>query len=107
MEQERDSKEYAWKYVTADELLCPTACDFIYAKLVGKEAAGEANLYDGENTLGKQIVRLDSGGLWNCECSPPVPVYCRRGLYLGDTATDTVTIDGVLVIWRPRPSEEG
>ncbi|GAI37984.1 unnamed protein product [marine sediment metagenome] len=26
MEQERDAKEYAWKWITADELLCPTAC---------------------------------------------------------------------------------
>ena len=93
---EVESKEYSWKWVTTDELLSNGRCEFLYAKLVSETDIGEATLYDGENTLGKTLVRLHSGGNWNCECSPPVPVYCRRGLYIGKT----VTLDGVLVIWR-------
>lgn len=91
-----ESKQYSWKYVTGSELLSHGACEFIYAKLVSATDIGEATLYDGENTLGKEIVRLHTGGNWNCECAPPVPIYCRRGLYLVELAT----IDGVLVIWR-------
>jgi len=93
---EVESKKYSWKYVTADELLSHGACEFIYAKLTPTTLAGSAILYDGENANGEKIIELNSGGLYNMECSPPVPVDCRRGLYVGSTST----IDGVLIIWR-------
>lgn len=95
------SIEYSWKYVTADELLSHGRCEFLYAKLTPKTEAGYAILYDGENTLGKKIIKLHTGGLYNQECSPPVPVYCRRGLYIDVTTDDdALSVDGVLVIWR-------
>lgn len=94
-----DSKEYSWKCVAGDEILSHGPCEFVYAKLTPTALAGSAILYDGENVKGKKIIELNTGGLFNCECAPPVPVYCRRGLYVGSTAT----IDGVLVIWRELP----
>jgi len=91
-----DSINYSWKYVTADECLSTGACELVYAKLTPATAAGSATLYNGENDKGVKIIELNTGGLYNCECAPPVPIYCRRGLYVGSTST----IDGVLVIWR-------
>lgn len=95
-----ESIEYSWKCVTGDELLSHGACELVYAKLVGDadddDGIGSAILYDGENTNGKKIIELNSGGHWNLDLAPPVPIYCRRGLYIGNTAT----LDGILVIWR-------
>lgn len=100
---EQESKEYSWKCVAADELLSHGPCEFIYAKLTPATEAGSAILYDGENALGKKILELNTGGLYNMECAPPVPVYCRLGLYVGSTST----IDGILVIWRELGHKEG
>lgn len=98
-----ESKEYSWKYVTADELLTPNPCELIYAKLTPTTDVGSAILYNGESVTGREIVKLAAGGLYNCECAPPVPVYCGRGLYVGSTST----IDGILVIWRESGYKEG
>lgn len=100
---EVESKAYSWKCVNAaSELLSHGACEFIYAKLTPDALAGSAILYDGENALGKKIIELNTGGLYNMECSPPVPVYCRLGLFI-----TTSTVDGVLVIWRELGHKEG
>ncbi len=95
-----DSKEYSWKCVTADELLSHGRCDFLYAKLTPAETdngtwEAYATLYDGENTLGKKIIKLHTGDRYNQECTPHMPIYCRRGLYITVSA-----VDGVLVVWR-------
>lgn len=104
MEKERDSKEYAWKWVTASELLCPTACDLVDAHLV-PDAAGFATavFYDGESTTGEIIISARVSGITHCDLHPNVPIYCRRGLYLA-ILTNT---RGILVQWRPRSSREG
>jgi len=91
-----ESKDYSWKYVTADELLSHGECELVYARLTPATEAGSAILYDGENATGKKILEMNNGGLYNCECSPLVPLFCRRGLYVGSTST----IDGILVVWR-------
>lgn len=91
-----DSINYSWKYITADECLSNGACELVYAKLTPAAAAGSAILYNGENDKGDKITELNTAGLTNCECSPPVPIYCRRGLYVGSVTT----VDGILVLWR-------
>jgi len=103
MEQERDAKEYAWKWVTAAELLCPSACDFLYAKVNPVDDTCNVTIYDGEDASGAIISVIDSQFVTNCELSPAKPIYCRRGLYVG-TMTGCV---GMLVQWRPRSSKEG
>jgi len=102
MQEVRDSKEYSWKYVTDAELLCKGTCDFLYAKLTPDATVSDVTLYDGEDTNGKIIDTIRAAGLYNNECSPPVGLYCRRGLYV-----DTITTGDVLVVWRVRSSKEG
>lgn len=91
-----ESKEYSWKYVTADELLSKGPCELIYAKLTPATDVGSAIFYDGENATGKKILELATSQLYNCEVAPCVPIYCRRGLYIGTVTT----VDGILVMWR-------
>ena len=97
MNEKCDSKEYSWKWVTGDELLSHGSCELLYAKLTPDTAAGSCVIYDGENALGETIVILRTSGLYNCECNPCVPIYCRRGLYIG-----SLTTAKVLVQWRER-----
>lgn len=93
-----DSKVYSWKWVVAAELLSHGPCEFLYARLTPTLAAnvGEVTLYDGESVLGNIIVILGAQFRTNSECNPPVPIYCREGLFMGAP----ITADGVLVIWR-------
>ena len=100
----RDSKEYSWKWVTADEVLSKVACDFIYSKHVPSTAATSTiDIYDGENTSGKIIAKCRTASSRPAKVDPPVPIYCRRGLYVDIKANCL----GVLVIWRVRDSSEG
>ena len=102
MQELRNSKDYSWKLVTDAELLCKGACDFLYAKLTSDTTVSDVTLYDGENVNGKKICKIDAAGLYNNECSPPVALYCPRGLYIG-----TITTGDVLIVWRVRDSKEG
>lgn len=95
MENERESKEYSWAWVGAARLLSKGACELLYAKLTPDAAAANVTLYDGENTTGEVIVTLRTSGLFNCECNPCRPLYCRKGLYVG-----TPTDGDVLLQWR-------
>jgi len=102
MQEIRNAKEYSWKYVTDAELLCLGACDFLYAKLTPDATVADVTLYDGEDSNGEKICKIAAAGLYNNEVSPPVGLYCRRGLYVG-----TITTGDVLVVWRVRDSKEG
>jgi len=97
-----DAKEYSWKWVTAAGLLCPSACDYVYAKFTHTATAGGVTIRHGENANGEIIVVMLTAGAYNCEVSPRRPIYCRRGLYI-----DTITTGALLVQWRPRASKEG
>jgi len=100
---EPKSKEYSWKYIVADEILSLQPCELVYARLTSATAAGSAIFYDGENATGEKILELATGGLYNCEVAPPVPIYCRKGLYVGSVTT----VDGILVQWREIPQGIG
>jgi len=93
-----DSKEYSWKWVIADELLSHGACELVMAHLTVSSGNGHVALYDGEDTNGKQIIYLVSAAKTGLQFHPKEPVYCRRGLYVGDTSH----IEGVFVQWRER-----
>jgi len=97
-----DSKEYSWKYIAADTLLCRTACDLIYAKLTPDTTSGSCVFHNGEDATGEVITRIFSAGLWDTKFHPEKPIYCRRGLYVSSVVTC-----GILVQWRPRASKEG
>lgn len=91
-----ESKEYSWKWVTADELLSHGPCELLYARTMTALAEANTFLYDGENTLGTPIVEFESGIAQGHTFSPKAPVYCRKGLYV-DIGTNTI---GVFVQWR-------
>ena len=91
-----DSKEYSWKWVTANELLSHGPCELVYARTMTATAESDTFLYDGENTNGTPIVEFESGVAQGHEFSPRVPVYCRKGLYF---VKGTATI-GIFVQWR-------
>lgn len=101
-EEERDSKEYSWKWVGAAELLCKVACDLVYAKLVSDTDVGNGTLYNGEDDSGEAIIKLATAYIINMEIAPPKPIYCPRGLYVG-----TLTSCDIFVMWRVRTSKEG
>lgn len=98
-----DSKEYAWKWITASELLCKTACDFCCIMLTATTNFGTVNVYDGENTSGNLIAIIETLANRSHMFTPKYPIYCRRGLYIERVAN----VFGVFVQWRPRASEEG
>jgi len=104
MEQERDAKEYSWKWLTASELLSRSACDLCYVLLTPDSAACGITLYDGESTAGKIIATVKTIDAQSTEFSPAKPIYCRRGLYYSNVAQNVL---GTLIQWRPRASEEG
>lgn len=90
------SKEYSWKWLTADELLSHGACELCQIVFSGSTKGSQVTPYDGENTLGKKI------GIFEAQASPSLPIrfdppiYCRRGLYI-DVGS---YFNGVLVVWR-------
>lgn len=101
---EAESKDYSWKWVTADELLSHGACELVYAQAVSD--GGEIKdtiLYDGEDTTGKLLINLQQGLKGNVTFAPKEPVYCRRGLYvnIGSSA------EGVFIQWRELPQGIG
>lgn len=103
MEQERDSKEYSWKWITASELLSRSPCELVYAFVFADGAHSGVYLYDGEDTSGKIIAQFQSGQKQGEPFSPRVPVYCRRGLY----AVVASNVTGIFVQWREIPQGIG
>lgn len=99
-----DSKEYSWKWVTADELLSHGPCELLYALFIPSAAAtATATLYDGENTSGTKIVEFRTAESKQAELAPPEPIYCRLGLYVDAIAN----AKGVFVQWRELGHKEG
>jgi len=91
-----ESKEYSWKWVTADELLSHGACELLFAYLVVSAASTDSYLYHGHNTTGVVIVNLKAATVRGIPFTPKVPVYCPRGLYV-DVGT---SVTGIFVQWR-------
>lgn len=91
-----ESKEYSWKYVTASELLSHGPCELMGAELVPTGNSNGTILYDGESSNGTVIQNLNAQVATNRPFKPPVPVYCRRGLYI----TIGSHVNGVFVQWR-------
>lgn len=98
-----ESKEYSWKWITAAELLCTRPCELVYARLTPATDVGLAIFYDGESASGDEILQLETSGMYNCQFSPPKPVYCRRGLYVGSVTT----CEGIFIQWREIPQGIG
>ena len=91
-----ESKEYSWKWVTANELLSHGRCELLYAYQVPSKPNSEADIYDGENASGDRITRMETSTQCCLPFAPKEPIYCRRGLYI-DFLKGTL---GIFVQWR-------
>uniref|UniRef100_A0A6M3LVT2 Uncharacterized protein n=1 Tax=viral metagenome TaxID=1070528 RepID=A0A6M3LVT2_9ZZZZ len=101
---ELESKEYSWRWVTANELLSRTPCELCCAIAYSDgEAIENTALYDGESTTGRLIANLNSGVKAEISLEPKEPIYCCRGLYV-EIGENT---EGVFVQWREIPQGIG
>jgi len=91
-----ESRLYSWAWVAADQLLSHGPCELISAYLVVSAASTDTHLYDGDNTRGDKIATLESAVATGHPFKPPVPVYCRRGLYV-DIGSN---VTGLFIQWR-------
>ena len=93
---EGESRLISRQWVTASALLAEKECELLFAYLVPSAANASVTLYDGENTTGDLIATLKEAAVSGHEFTPPVPIYCRKGLYV-DVGSN---VTGVLVMWR-------
>jgi hypothetical protein len=93
---EGDSRSVSRQWVTADALLAEKECELLFGYLVPSAANADVSLYDGENTTGELIAMLKSAAITGHKFKPPVPVHCRKGLYV-DVGSN---VTGILVMWR-------
>lgn len=98
-----ESKEYSWKWVTADELLSRVECELVWCILTSSGNNASITLHNGESATGETIATLEALANRSEPFMPPIPIYCTRGLYVNIDANTT----GVLVIWREIPQGIG
>jgi len=91
-----ESKEYSWAWVTADRLLTERECELIYAHMAVSDAETDTHLRNGVDANADIVVTLKSAVVTGLPFSPPVPVYCRKGLF-ADIGSKT---SGLFVMWR-------
>lgn len=91
-----ESKAYSWKWVTASELLSHGACELLCAFVTPSKPQAEVDIYDGENTSGDFLTRMETSSQCCLPFLPKQPVYCRRGLYI-NIIKGTM---GIFVQWR-------
>lgn len=91
-----ESKNYSWKRITKDEQLSTGECELLYVDVEPSATDSEVAIYNGESTTEQEVHTLFSSTRRNVVFSPPVPVYCRRGLYI-DIGSH---VTAVFVQWR-------
>ena len=95
-----ESKDYSWKWVTADEILTKGPCEILYAIFIpSSSATSTATIFTGEDTAGTTVVAFRTAQSRQSEFNPPQPAYCERGLFVDDIAN----VKGVFVMWRNLP----
>ncbi|GAI87666.1 unnamed protein product, partial [marine sediment metagenome] len=91
------------KWITESELLSRSACDLCTIVITAAKDHATINVYDGENTNGDLVAKLECLANRSQEFKPFAPIYCRRGLYIELVEK----YRGVLAQWRLRSSKEG
>jgi hypothetical protein len=91
-----ESKEYSWAWVTADMKLTDQTAELVSAHLVVSAASTDSAIYNGADTNGDKILALASAAVTTLPITPPVPIYCSKGLFV-DVGTN---VTGILVQWR-------
>lgn len=90
------SKAYSWAWVTADRKLCDRPAELVAAYLVVSAASTDSYIYNGVDTNGDKVLALESAAVTTLPITPPVPIYCSKGIYV-DVGT---SVTGILVQWR-------
>jgi hypothetical protein len=93
---DKNSKDYSWAWVTGDRALTQQEAELVAAYLVVSAASTDSHLYNGIDTNGDKIVTLESAVATTLPFEPPVPIYCRKGIFVAKGTSVT----GILVIWR-------
>lgn len=91
-----ESKKYSWTWVTGDQKLADRPCELVAAYLVVSAASTDSAIYNGVDTNGDKVLALESAAVTTLPIVPPVPIYCRKGLFV-DVGT---SVTGILVQWR-------
>ncbi len=92
----RDSQQWGWSYVTADQLITSKPCELACAYIVPSGAVTDSYLYHGVSTQGQRIICLGSAVATIQGFNPAKPVFCPNGLYV-DVGSNTT---GIFVQWR-------
>jgi len=90
------SKDCSWQYFTASNVVATREAELIGVYLVPSAAAADITVYNGQNAVGDPIAVVEEATKSTHEFVPPVPIYCRKGIYL----TVGTNVTGVLVQWR-------
>jgi len=91
-----ESKEYSWAWVTTDRQLSDGPCELLMVSIVPSATTADTVVYDGDNDTGDEIIQFSITIVLNWDFKPPVPIYCRKGLYI----TVGTNVVGVFVQWR-------
>lgn len=95
-----EAQAVSWELLTSSRLLSRGPCELLFAYLIPSAATTDSYLYDGVNTSGHKITPLVAASATGTPFKPPVPIYCRYGLYLAVGSNVT----GVFVMWRELPT---
>jgi len=107
-----NSKEYSWKFISADELLSRGPCELLYAYAIVSGTSVNTHIYNGNNVNGDKVTTLGITVVSNSPINsvippavfrPLVPIYCEKGLYV-DVGSNVI---GVFVQWREVPRVPG
>lgn len=92
-----ESKDYAWKWVTADECLTRKPSELLYVKFIPSSAAtATATVYDGTDSSGTIVVAFRTAQSRQADFTPLKPAYCRGGIFIDSIAN----VKGIFVQWR-------
>ena len=91
-----DCKKYLWAWLTVDTKLTDHEAELVAAYLVVSAASTDSVIYSGVDTAGDKVLALESAVATTLPIVPPVPIYCRKGIFV-DVGT---SVTGILIQWR-------
>jgi len=90
------SKDYSWQYFTGSNVVATREAELVGVYLVPSAAAADVTIYNGQSNTGDIIAVVEEATKSTHEFEPPVPIYCRKGIYL----VIGTNVTGCLVQWR-------
>lgn len=94
-----EGRQFAWDNISASRLVCKTACELHFAILTAGSSNSYATFYDGENTNGRKIAKVEVNEYPSEKVHFGKGIYCESGLYVELESG----MDEVLVQYLPLP----